>query len=328
MNKKVVLFALIVLVIIFSGFTIFIHFHHNQDKFLVLSGRVEAHEIQVGSKIGGRIAQVLIDEGSVVKAGRVIARFETYDLLAKLNQAEAAVKQTEANLEKLRHGSRPEEIDKARFDLHAAQSDYRNALLNYRQFESLYKRGIVSRQDYENAKAKLEQASARKDSFRKQLDLLIAGTRQEDIDAAEAALQVNRADLEAIETQIAEIEVKAPADTVVEVIDVRPGDLIAPNNPVATLLELDQLYVKVYVPETKLGMVSLGKAVEIRVDSFPNKTFPGIIEQIATQGEFTPRNIQTQEDRVHEVFAVKVRIKNREGILRAGMAADVIIKNL
>jgi multidrug resistance efflux pump len=121
--------------------------------------------------------------------------------------------------------------------------------------------------------------------------------------------------------------VKAPADTVAEVIDIRPGDLIAPDSPIATLLEPDQLYVKVYVPETKLGMVSLGKSVEIGVDSFPNKTFQGTIEQIATQGEFTPRNIQTREDRVHEVFAMKVRIENREGILRAGMAADVVIRN-
>lgn len=214
-----------------------------------------------------------------------------------------------------------------RFDLDAAQSDYRNALSNYRRCDALYKCEEVSRQEFENVKTKLEEASARKDSLRKELDLLLAGTRQEDIAAAEAALRMARANLGVIDTQIAEVEVKAPADTVAEVIDVRPGDLIAPDSPIATLLEPDQLYVKVYVPETKLGMVSLGKAVEIRVDSFPKETFPETIEQIATQGEFTPRNIQTREDRVREVFAVKVRIENREGILRAGMAADVMIRD-
>lgn len=214
-----------------------------------------------------------------------------------------------------------------RFDLDAAQSDYRNALSNYRRCDALYKCEEVSRQEFENVKTKLEEASARKDSLRKELDLLLAGTRQEDIAAAEAALRMARANLGVIDTQIAEVEVKAPADTVAEVIDVRPGDLIAPDSPIATLLEPDQLYVKVYVPETKLGMVSLGKAVEIRVDSFLKETFPETIEQIATQGEFTPRNIQTREDRVREVFAVKVRIENRGGILRAGMAADVMIRD-
>ncbi|MGE5444345.1 MAG: HlyD family secretion protein [Ignavibacteriales bacterium] len=214
-----------------------------------------------------------------------------------------------------------------RFDLDAAQSDYRNALSNYRRCDALYKCEEVSRQEFENVKTKLEEASARKDSLRKELDLLLAGTRQEDIAAAEAALRMAKANLGVIDTQIAEVEIKTPADTVAEVIDVRPGDLIAPDSPIATLLEPDQLYVKVYVPETKLGMVSLGKAVEIRVDSFLKETFPETIEQIATQGEFTPRNIQTREDRVREVFAVKVRIENRGGILRAGMAADVMIRD-
>jgi multidrug resistance efflux pump len=288
---------------------------------------VESHEIHIGSKIGGRIAKVLVDEGDIVKAEQLIAVFEAYDLTAKKAQAEAEVSEAEANLEKLNHGPRAQEIDKARFDLNAAQSDYKNALLNYNQFEALYRRGIVSRQEYENAKTRSEQASARKDSLHKELDLLLAGTRQEDITAAEAALRMKRANLSVIETQLSEIEVKAPANAVVEVIDVRPSDLIPSDSPIATLLEPDQLYVRVYVPETRLGLLALDKPVEIKVDSFPKETFSGTIEQIATQGEFTPRNIQTREDRVHQVFAVKVRIENREGLLRAGMAADVIIKN-
>jgi HlyD family secretion protein len=112
----------------------------------------------------------------------------------------------------------------------------------------------------------------------------------------------------------------------VEVLDVRPGDLVAPNTPVATLLERDQIYVRIYIPETQLGHVQLGQKAEIRVDSFPKEVFEGVVEQINQQAEFLPRNVQTREERVHQVFGVKVRINETSGKIRAGMAADVKLK--
>jgi multidrug resistance efflux pump len=109
----------------------------------------------------------------------------------------------------------------------------------------------------------------------------------------------------------------------VEVLDVRPGDLIAPNTPVGTLLERNQLYVRIYVPETEIGRVTLGQQGEVRVDSFPNRPFEGVVEQINQQAEFLPRNVQTQQERVHQMFGVKLRITDPSGRLRPGMAADV-----
>jgi HlyD family secretion protein len=117
--------------------------------------------------------------------------------------------------------------------------------------------------------------------------------------------------------------VLAPSNATVEVLDVRPGDLIAPNTPVATLLESDQIYVRIYIPETVLGHVQLGQQAEIRVDSFPNQVFHGVVEQINQQAEFLPRNVQTREERVHQVFGVKVRIDDTSHRVLAGMAADV-----
>jgi multidrug resistance efflux pump len=366
------------MVLSLTGFILYNRFFSGDEESLVLSGTVECHDIRIGSKIGGRIAEVLVDEGRQVDVGQVILRFEVYDLEARRNQAQAAVKQAEANLHKLRrgfrkeeidqaraaaetaraqlemlrNGPRPQEIDQARADVAATEADSQNALLSYHRIVALFERQVVSRQEYDNTKTRLDQATARRDASRKRLELLLAGTRkeeieaaekraaeaqarlelferghrEEDIEAAEAALEQATAALQAVETQLAEIEVKAPAKAVVEVIDVRPGDLIPPNSPIATLLEPDQLYVRVYVPEPSLGRVQLGKPVEIKVDSFPTRSFPGTIEQIATQGEFTPRNVQTREERANQVFAVKVKITNREGSLRAGMAADVIIK--
>jgi multidrug resistance efflux pump len=118
----------------------------------------------------------------------------------------------------------------------------------------------------------------------------------------------------------------APSTATVEVLDVRPGDLIAPNTPVATLLEKDQIYVRIYIPETEIGRVKLGQKTEVRVDSFPKEVFEGVVEQINQQAEFLPRNVQTREERVHQVFGVKIRISDPAGRVLAGMAADVKLK--
>ena len=125
------------------------------------------------------------------------------------------------------------------------------------------------------------------------------------------------------EARYRERQVVAPAAATVEVLDVRPGDLIAPNTPVATLLERDQTYVRIYIPETQYGLVKVGQKAEIRVDSFPKETFHGVVEQINQQAEFLPRNVQTKEERMHQVFGVKVRIDDPSHRVLAGMAADV-----
>ena len=159
-------------------------------------------------------------------------------------------------------------------------------------------------------------AEARYHQTQAALEMYERGTRREDIDAAKAALGYD-------EARFRERQVLAPAAATVEVLDVRPGDLIPPNTPVATLLERDQIYIRIYIPETVIGQVHVGQKAEIRVDSFPNQTFNGVVEQINQQAEFLPRNVQTREERVHQVFGVKVRIDDPSHHILAGMAADV-----
>lgn len=209
---------------------------------------------------------------------------------------------------------------------------------------------MASEQDYDNAKTAFVRAAARREGARQRLDLLLAGTRKEEIarterqyqqalarlrlveagarseDIAQAQAQVERARaaLQTIDTQMAELEVRSPADAVIEVFQVRPGDLINPNATVATLVELDRLWVRVYVPEPELGHVQLEKEVSITIDTFPD-VFRGTIEHISSRGEFTPRNVQTREERAHQVFGVRVRVDNSSRKLHAGMAADVAI---
>ena len=346
------------------------------DK-LILSGTIEADEIHIGSKVGGRIAAVLVKEGQEVKQGEPIIKFERYDLDAKHADAAAAVAQAEANLQKTlrwsrpeevaaakaqaeaawmsyeqaRNGPRKEEIDAARADLGAAEADYDVAKVTLARTARLVANGVQSQQEYDNAKSAYDRAGARREAARQRLDLLLAGTRKEeidradrlfkqaaanrelvergarkeDIDTAKAQLERARATLSQIQIQLEELEVKAPADATVEVLQVRPGELINPNSPVATLVEIDRLWVRVYVPEPEKGNVQLGKEVSVEVDTFRGESFHGRIEEIASRGEFTPRNVQTRDERAHQVFGLRVRLDNSARKLSAGMAADVTI---
>jgi len=275
---------------------------------LVLSGTIEARDVEVGSLLGGRIAKVLVEEGSPVAAGQPIIEFETDLIDLQIAQERARVAQARANLEKALHGPRQEEIASARA---LAENDERERL---RQ-KSLFEQGVVGKQAYDAAETAARTA-------REALLELERGNRPEDIAAAQASLQAEERQLGFLERQKAEAFVRAPAGGVIESMDLRPGDIVAANQPVAKMLEPSQLWVRVYVPEPELGRVHVGQKAALTVDTFPHREFPAHVVEIRTQSEYTPRNIQTLDERMDQVFGVKVAID--PGMpLRPGMAATV-----
>ena len=362
MNRK----GLIVIVIVGAALAVTVYatgwFH--RDSALQGSGTVEARNIRVGSKIGGRIDQVLVREGDHVKSGQVLITFDDKELRASLQQsrsaaekaqrgyrpeeiaeARAAAAQAKAEYEQRKNGYRKEDIAAAQADLDRANADENRARLDFQRYDSLAKKDLVSKQQLDTAEAAWRIAVATVQNAQQKLDQLQRGYRPEEIAAAEARYQQTQATLEKLErgnrredvdaakaalaydeARFRERQVVAPSGATVEVLDVRPGDLVAPNTPVATLLERDQIYIRIYIPETEIGHVKLGQKAEVRVDSFPNKVFDGEVEQINQQAEFLPRNVQTREERVHQVFGVKVRIIDPAGQVLAGMAADVKLK--
>jgi HlyD family secretion protein len=336
---------------------------------------VETREIQIGSKVGGRVTEVPVEEGQVVKAGTLLARFECDELKAQRAQAKAALEQVQADLDKMMRGNRPEEIaqaeatvraqkaafeeaqngprrqeiDQAQADYKAASADARNANVFYGRMEKLVAADTISRQQFDDARDKRDVAAQRAESARQRLALLEAGTRPEDVSAADAKYKhaeaaavlarngFRKEDIDAsrarlaeaqghvteLDARLREAELTAPADAVVEVVSVRPGDLVPPGRIVITMLEASQLWVKVYVPETDLAHVRVGQQATVRVDSFGNRTFAGHVGQIASQAEFLPRNVQTKSDREHQVFGVKVFVDNSQQVLKSGMSATV-----
>jgi HlyD family secretion protein len=328
------------------------------------SGTVEARDIRVGSKVGGRIDKVLVREGDTVEAGQALITFDDKELLASLAQsraaaekaqrgyrpeeiaeARAAVAQAKAEYDQRKNGYRQEDIAAAQADLDRAAADEVRSQLDYQRYEALSQKDLVSKQQRDTAEANWKMALAQKENAQHKLDELKRGYRPEEIASAEARYHQTEAtldrlengnrreDIEAAKAALAydearfrERQVLAPSAATVEVLDVRPGDLIPPNTPVATLLERGQIYVRIYIPETIIGQVHLGQKAEIRVDSFPKQVFQGVVEQINQQAEFLPRNVQTREERVHQVFGVKVRIEDSSHRVLAGMAADVKLK--
>lgn len=335
-----------------------------RDNSLQGSGTVEARNILVGSKVGGRITQVLAREGDTVQPGQVLVTFDDKELKASLEQARAdalkaergyrpeeiaqaraAVAQAKADYELKKNGYRKEDIAAAQAEVDRATAEEARTHRDFQRYDSLAQKDLVSRQQRDAAEASWKVASAQKESAQQKLDQLQRGYRPEEIAAAEANyheaeavyekyqrgsrpedIAAARAALGYQEAQFRERQVVAPSAATVEVLDARPGDLIAPNTPVATLLERDQLYVRIYIPETEIGRVQLGQQADIRVDSFPKQVFHGSVEQINQKAEFLPRNVQTHDDRVHQVFGVKIRVDDSSHRIRAGMAADVTLK--
>jgi len=277
-------------------------------KEVVLAGSLEARTVNVGSLVGGRVVRALIDEGAHVAPGQVLVELETETIDRQLAEQEAAIAAARAGLAKAIAGPRSEEIAKA-------SAVAQNEEADRRRLASLYRAGIVS-------KEMLDDATTQARTSADDLALLRKGTRREDIDAARAQVEQQQRRLASLRKQRDESVVRSTVAGVVQSFGLRPGDLVAPNQSVAEILEADQLWVRVFVPETMLGLVHVGQAVRVRVDTFPNETFAGHVATIASQGEYTPRNVQTRAQRAEQVFGVKVLVDPTPK-LKAGMAAEV-----
>ena len=279
-----------------------------REKPLTFSGSIEARDVEVGSLVGGRVASVLVDEGATVRAGQPLVTLETDLGALQIGEQRAVVEQARAGLARVKAGPRREEIVRAR-----AQAD--NAERERRRLEALLDQGLIPRQQYDDA------ATAAKTALETYRELA-RGSRVEDVHAAEAALDQAEQRLAFLLRQSQETVVKSPADGVIEALDLRPGDLVAANQPVARILEPGQLWVRVWVPEPSLGKVRLGQKAAITVDTYPKREFSGRVVEIRQQGEYTPRNIQTLKQRMDLVFGVKVAIDPTPE-LKPGMAAQV-----
>jgi multidrug resistance efflux pump len=314
----------------------------------------EGDPVKVGQPLvvlesGDWPAQLLQAQGQLTQAQANLDKLKKGARPEEIEQARARAATARAALDQTVAGARPEQVAAAQARLSGQEVAVEKAKMDADRMHKLADSGAAARADVDNADIALKSAIAQRDALKQQYDeikngsrreeleqakarqieqwaserLVTAGSRVEDIRAAEGQVEAAQGRVDQIKTMIEELTIRASVAARVEALDLRPGDILAPSAPALTLLEEDQLYVRIYVPETLLGHVSVGQTVPINVDSFSDKTFDGVVEHINGVGEYSPRNLQTADERADQVFATRVGIRNGRDKLRAGMAAFI-----
>jgi HlyD family secretion protein len=293
---------------------------------LSASGTVEATEADLGFNFAGQITSIAVQEGDKVKAGQVLARLDATELDARRAAAQAQAQAAQAMLRELERGARPEELAQAQAAERAARQRFEDAKRDYERAQRLVDGGAISQEALDKAQTAFDVAQAAYDQARQQRQLVEAGPRPERIAAQRAVLRQAQAAVRQVDANLAHAVVEAPFDGVVTVKHREEGETVGPGLPVVTVMNPGDRWIRIYVPENQVGRVSIGQKAAIRSDSYPDREYDGVVTFIASQAEFTPRNVQTPEERVKLVYAVKVRITgDARQDLKPGLPADVTL---
>lgn len=289
------------------------------------SGTIEAREVAVASKVGGQVLEIRVEEGSPVKKGDILVLVDHEALDIQLRQAEAGVALAEAQLALLRKGARAEDVRQGEEALRQTGANLKVAADDAGRMRELASRGSVTPKQRDDADARLVVAQAQEASAKEALSKLRRLARPEEINAADARLAQAVAASDLLRKAIADCTLVSPVAGTVTRRPVEAGELVSPGTTVLTISELDRVHVMLFVTEKELGRVRLGGEADVTIDAAPGRVFKGRVTFISPEAEFTPKNIQTKEDRVKLVFGVKVEIPNPDGALKPGLPADVVI---
>jgi len=293
---------------------------------LFASGTVEATDADLGFQIPGRIGSVDVTEGQRVTAGDRLAELDSRELAARVAAAQAALAATEARLAELNQGTRPQELAAAESAVRAATERVAEAERDAARAATLFEGGAVSRQAMQRAMTMRDLAQADHEQASQRLALLQEGPRVETIQAQRSMVQQAAAQVALAEATFENSVISAPFPGVVTTRHREPGEAVGAGSPVVTLLDPDDRWVRIYVREDAVGRVQLGLAAEIRSDTYPDRVYQGVVIFIGSEAEFTPRNVQTTEERTKLVYPVKVRITGDPNFeLKPGIPADVTI---
>jgi HlyD family secretion protein len=294
------------------------------DDVVFASGTVEATEADLGFQVSGRIEHVAVREGERVVAGDELARLDRSELLARKRAAEAQATAARAILQELESGFRDEEVAQGRAALRAAEQRVNDTRRDLQRTRNLYDGGAVSQQVLDNAETAYELAMADYESVQEALRILETGPRSERIAAQRAALAQAEAAVAQTDAALDFAVIRAPFDGLITVRHREPGEAVPAGSPVFTLMNPDDRWVRIYVRADEVGRIDMGQAAAIAGDAYRDREYAGRVVFIASQAEFTPRNVQTTEERVKLVYRVKVQITGDPGFdLKPGLAADV-----
>jgi HlyD family secretion protein len=324
MDKKLIAIP-VILVAVAAGAWWLKHDHAEVGNELVLHGNVDIRQVELAFNASGRIDRVLVQEGDRVGKGQLLALLDTERLKLTLAQTEAQSDVQRSTVAKLKAGSRPEEIRQAAAQRDAAKVAVEDASQVYRRQQDLVARKFVSQQQADSAKNNLDAARQRLNAAEETYRLAVLGPRKEDIAGAEAGLAAQNAAVAGLRHDIAEGELHAPANGVIENRILEPGDMASPQKTVFTLALTDPVWARVYLPESALGRVPAGARATITTDSHPDRKYASWIGYISPAAEFTPKTVETAELRTSLVYQARVFACEGKGELRQGMPVTVTI---
>jgi HlyD family secretion protein len=332
LKKKIIIVAFAVL---FVTVGLFVYFgqHKRNGNDLFYSGTIETTQAKLSFQIPGRVAAVHVQEGQAVEKNQVVASLDGAEFEARLAQARANFErsrkvklQAEATYSVMQK-TLPAEVDRARAGLKSARDVLADAQRNYRRFEDLFGQGVVTEKERDTLRLQYEVAQSRLAESESLLNLAkgnlsrLEAARQ-DIAAAEAQIDVAKASVQQSEIQLAYSELISPQQGIVTSRNIEPGETVNAGREVLTISDLSRVDLKIYVEQTQIGRIRAGQSARVSIDTFPDRFIEGTISFISPEGEFTPKIIQTQKERVKLVYLVKVSIPNPGFELKAGMPAD------
>ncbi|MDD3250761.1 MAG: efflux RND transporter periplasmic adaptor subunit [Smithellaceae bacterium] len=336
MKKKIIILAF-ALLFIGAGLLVYIGQQHRASGELFYSGTIETTQAKLSFQAPGRVLQVYIQEGQTVKKGQVIAELDRAEYTSRCEQARAnldraqkAKQQTETAFE-ISKKTLPAEVARAQAAVKSARVSLTDAEKNYRRYEDLFSKSVVTEQEYDTLKLRYDVALARLAESESVLALARGNlsridAARDDIATAAAQVDVARAALSQTAIQLEYTSLRSPVDGVVTSRNIEPGETVNIGREVITIADLNRVDLKIYVDETTIGRVRPGQKADVMVDTFPGKTYPGVVSFVSPEGEFTPKIIQTQKERVKLVYLVKVSIPNPNHELKAGMPADARLR--
>ena len=296
------------------------------NGMIVASGTIEAVEVSVAAKTSGQVEKILVEEGDRVQTGDTLAVIDSASLVIQLRQAEAAVDLAESQLQLLLKGARVEDIRQAEEAAKQAEATLELASEDRERVRNLYAKESATLKMLQDAETRLRVAEAKRAAARQALQKVQKLSRPEEIKAARARLAQAEAGRDLLKKTIADSTILSPTSGTVTHKAREPGEFAGPGVTLLTISDLDHVRLNIYVSGFEIGRVRLGQRAEVRVDSHPERVFEGTVIFISPEAEFTPKNVQTQEERVKLVYRVKLQIPNQEGILKPGMPADASLQ--
>lgn len=285
------------------------------------SGTIECTQVRLAAEVGGRLSELLIEEGQSVQASQIVARIDPAPYILKRDEVTAALAQTQAQLDLMLAGSRDEDIQRAREQLREARAAATAATADVMRVEEVFAAGSATAKQRDDARAAAERTAAVVAAAEQQLARVLSGNRKEEIRAAQASVDLARARLAQAEKAVNDCVVHSPIAGTIAAKSAEQGEVVAAGTALATVCRLDEVWLSVYIPETQLNRVRLGQPAWVCADGSTQRC-AGTVTFVASEAEFTPRNAQTRDERAKLVYRVKVTLPNPTGVFKPGMPAD------